>query len=471
MKTIIQNGTVVTAAESYRADVLIDGESIVAVGRDLPADGARVLDAAGKHVLPGGIDVHTHLDMPLGDITSSDDFTTGQIAAAFGGTTTHLDFANQVKGASLAETLDVWHQKARSRAVIDYGFHITITDPNEAVLDEIAAMPAQGVTTVKLLMAYKGRLQVDDTALFRILGRARDAGMLTMVHAENGDAIDVLIREAIAVGNRSPKYHALTRPPQLEGEATGRAIAMAEVLDAPLYIVHLTCEDSLVRVQEARQRGRHGGRPLRVWAETCPQYLFCTRADLDRDGFEGAKYVCSPPFREPADQAALWTALRDGDLSVVSTDHCPFYFASQKTLGRDDFSKIPNGCPGIEDRMIVLHQGGVNDKRFDLERFVALTATNPARLFGLSGRKGSIAPGYDADLAIWNMDRERTIEARSSHSEVDYNLYEGMTVRGIPETVMVRGRVVVEVNRFLGEPGFGQYLHRVPALPVRSVTI
>lgn len=457
MRTIIRNGTVVTASESYPADVLIDGETIVAVGHDLEAGGARVLDASGRHVLPGGIDVHTHLDMPLGNISSSDDFTSGQIAAAFGGTTTHLDFANQSRGQSLAETLDLWHAKARSRAVIDYGFHITVTDPTTAILDEIATMPARGVTTVKVLMAYKGRLQVDDTALFHILARARDADMLTMVHAENGDAIDVLIREAIDAGKRSPKYHALTRPPELEGEATGRVIAMAEVLGAPVYVVHLTCQDSLVRVQEARRRGSA------VWAETCPQYLYFTASDLDRPGFEGAKYVCSPPFRQSQDQALLWPALRDGDLSVVSTDHCPFNFADQKTLGRDDFSQIPNGCPGIEDRLLVLHDGGVNRGRFDLERFVALTATNPARLFGLSGRKGSIAPGYDADLAIWDMNRERTITARHSHSAVDYNLYEGMTVRGVPETVLVRGQVVVAGNQFLAQPGAGRFLHRAPS--------
>ncbi len=454
MKTIIRDGIVVTAAESYRADVLIEGEKIVAVGHRLPTDNAEIVDASGKYVLPGGIDVHTHLDMPVGDITSSDDFTAGQIAAAFGGTTTHIDFANQVKGDSLAATLGVWHDKARARAVIDYGFHITISDPTEAVLNELGEMPDRGVSTVKVLMAYKGRLQIDDTGLFRILTRARDAGMLTMVHAENGDAIEILIREAIAAGNRTPKYHALTRPPQLEGEATGRAIAMAEVLDAPLYVVHVTCEESLIRIREARRRGS------RVWAETCPQYLFCTQSDLERDGFEGAKYVCSPPFRRPRDQELLWAALRDNDLSVVSTDHCPFRFADQKSLGREDFSRIPNGCPGIEDRMMVIHQGGVNGGRFDLQRFVALTATTPARLFGLGGRKGSIATGYDADVAIWNMDRERTISAGSSHSAVDYNLYEGMRVRGVPETVLLRGQIIVDGCRFLGEPGSGRYLHR-----------
>jgi dihydropyrimidinase len=278
--------------------------------------------------------------------------------------------------------------------------------------------------------------------------------MMMMVHAENGDAIDILVKQALAAGQTEPKYHALTRPPELEGEATGRAVAMAEVLDAPLYIVHLTCEDALVRVREARTRGS------KVWAETCIQYLFFTKNDLDRPNFEGAKWVCTPPFRQEKDHALLWNALRDGELSIVSTDHCPFFFETQKTLGKDDFSKIPNGCPVIEDRMKVLHGRGVGCGRLDLNRFVALTATNPARLFGLEGQKGSLAPGYDADVAIWDMEREHTITAEGSHSNVDYNLFEGMTVRGLPETVMVRGKVIVDGDRFLGEKGDGKFLHR-----------
>ncbi|MDQ2742456.1 MAG: dihydropyrimidinase [Chloroflexota bacterium] len=453
MTTLIKNGTVVTSGGTYSADVLIEGEKIAAIGQSLEAGDAEIIDARGKHVLPGGIDVHTHLDMPFGGTMSSDDFASGQVAAAFGGTTTHLDFVIQPRGASLAQALDLWHGKARDKAAIDYGFHVAITDLTESILDEIATLPEHGVSSIKLFLAYKGTLQVDDTTLFRALGRARDAGVMTMVHAENGDAIEVLVREAVAAGNLAPIHHALTRPPQLEGEATGRAIAMAEVQDAPLYIVHLTCEDALVRVQEARQRGAP------VWAETCTQYLFFTKDDLDREGFEGAKYVCSPPFREGKDQELLWAALRDDDLSVVSTDHCPFYYSSQKTLGRDDFSQIPNGIPGIEDRMMVLHEAGVNGGRFDLERFVALTATNPAKLFGLAGRKGSIAPGFDADLAIWDMNVERTI-GLTNHSAVDYNLYEGMTVHGVPETVLVRGRVIVDGDRFLGRSGYGQYLRR-----------
>lgn len=454
MALLIQDGTVVTSEWEGLADVLIDGESIVAVGAELHAHGAEIVDATGRFVLPGGIDVHTHLDMPLGEIASSDDFYTGQVAAAFGGTTTHLDFANQTKGESLEAALDQWHARARDKACIDYGFHVTVTDVNEAVLDEITELPGHGVTTIKLLMAYKGRIMVNDEELFLAMRRAQQAGMLTMVHCENGDVIDLLIREALAAGHTTPKYHALTRPPQLEGEATGRAIAMAEILDAPLYVVHVTCEDSLDRVRDARARG------ARVTAETCVQYLFFTAEDLNTEGFEGAKWVCSPPFRQRQDQAALWHALEHDVLSVVSTDHCPFYYDTQKVLGREDFSRIPNGCPGIEDRLMVLHEAGVNGGHFDLSRFVDLTATTPARVFGLEGRKGALAPGCDADIVIWNMDRNRTLTAASSHSAVDYNLYEGMTVQGVPEQVYLRGRLLVDGDRFLGVPGSGRYLHR-----------
>lgn len=373
MRTLIRGGTVVTADTSFPADVLIDGEVIAAVGNRLSDRDAQIIDAEGKHLLPGGIDVHTHLAMPLGGspkgypegvITSSDDFYTGHMAAAFGGTTTHIDFCNQEKGQSLTEALAIWHAKAAGRGCIDYGFHLTLTDVREPILAEIAELPAAGVTSIKMLMAYKGRVQVDDTALFLAMERACDAGILTMVHCENGDAIDILIRRALAAGHTAPRYHALTRPAALEGEATGRAIAFAEVLDAPLYIVHVTCEPALVRVREARMRRSQ------VWAETCVHYLFFTQAELDRENFEGAKWVCSPPFRTASDREALWRALADGTLDIVSTDHCPFYFATQKVLGRDDFSRIPNGLPGIEDRLLVLHEAGVNGGRFSLNRFV-----------------------------------------------------------------------------------------------------
>jgi dihydropyrimidinase len=323
-----------------------------------------------------------------------------------------------------------------------------------AVLDQIAALPHAGVTSIKMLMAYKGRVQVDDDALFLAMQRARDAGILTMVHCENGNVIDVLIQQALAAGHTEPRYHALTRPQQLEGEATGRAIAMAEILDAPLYVVHVTCVDALVRIREARDRGSN------IHAETCIQYLCFTRDELDRPDFEGAKWVCSPPFRTTADREALWRALAEGTLDIVSTDHCPFFFGTQKVRGRDDFSLIPNGLPGIEERMLVLHEAGVNGGRIDLCRFVRLTATEPANRFGLSGRKGSIAPGHDADIALWDMNATRTLSGATTHSNVDYTLYEGMEVRGVPVRVFRRGELIVDGDRLVGEPGSGQYLRR-----------
>ncbi|MDR7543163.1 MAG: dihydropyrimidinase [Armatimonadota bacterium] len=454
--TLIRGATIVTAAQTYQGDVLVTAGRVAVIGRHLPAGGARIVDAAGLHLLPGGIDVHTHLDMPLGGITSTDDFESGQVAAAFGGTTSHLDFAIQPKGASLREALELWQAKARDKACIDYGFHMTITDATPAVLEEIASLPAWGITSVKVLMAYRGRVMLEDADIVRVMRRAAAVGLLTMVHCEHGDAIDLLVEEALATGRLAPKYHALTRPPELEGEATGRAIALAAATGAPLYVVHLTCELALRQVRAARATG------ARVWAETCPQYLFFTADDLDRPGFEGAKFVCSPPLRTRRDQEALWNGLRDGTLAVVSTDHCPFDFATHKMAGRGDFTKIPNGLPVIEDRLSTLHHAGVAGGRLSLNRFVELTATNPAKLFGLYPRKGTIAPGADADLALWDLTAERTLSARTHHMRVDYNLFEGMRVRGIPVAVWVRGRQVVDGDRFVGEPAAGQYLVRGP---------
>ena len=454
MRTLFKHGTVVTPDKTFPADLLVDGERIAAIAPDLPADGATVVDGGGTYLLPGGIDVHTHLDMPLNGIASADDFHSGHVAAAFGGTTSHIDFAIQPKGAALREALDLWHERATGKACIDYGFHMTIADPTPAVLREIARLPEWGVPSVKVLMAYKGRLQVDDATLFAVLREAAHHGLLTMVHCENGDVIEILTREAVAAGNLAPKFHPLTRPAELEGEATGRAIALAAVAAAPVYIVHLTCDLALQQVRGARARGQH------VWAETCPQYFFFTADDLDRPGFEGAKFVCSPPFRTTRDQEALWEGVRDGTLSVVSTDHCPFNFATEKVRGRDDFTKIPNGVPVIEDRLLVLYDAGVVAGRISLNRFVELTATNPARLFGLYPRKGALAVGADADIVLWDPKREHTLSARTHHMRVDYNLFEGMTVRGAPAGVWLRGRQIVDGDRFLGQPGTGQFLHR-----------
>lgn len=458
MRTLFSGGTLVTATATVAADLLVEGEVIAAVGPHLPGDGAAVIDARGMYVLPGGLDVHTHLDMPLDDIASSDDFSTGHVAAAFGGTTSHLDFVIQPKGATLRRALDLWLEKAQGKACIDYGFHMTIADPTPAVLREIRQLPQWGITSVKVLMAYKGRLQVDDVTLLQVLREARAAGVLTLVHAENGDVIDLLVREAVAAGHLAPTYHALTRPPELEGEATGRAIALAAVAGAPVYIVHLTCDPALRQVRDARSRGQA------VWAETCVQYLFCTAADLDRPEAEGVKFVCSPPFRTAADQEALWAGLRDGTLSAVSTDHCPFFLA-QKLRGRNDFTKIPNGVPAIEDRLVLLHHAGVNGGRLSLSRFVEVTSTGPAKLFGLYPRKGSLDAGADADLVLFDPRTPKTITARTHHMRVDYNVFEGLAVRGMPAGVWVRGRQIVDGDRFLGVPGSGRYLHRTPSSP------
>jgi dihydropyrimidinase len=451
---LFTGGTVVNAQGLVRADILVEGERIAAVGPDLPQGDARIIDCSGCYLLPGGIDVHTHLDMPLEDIASRDDFTSGHVAAAFGGTTSHIDFAIQTKGGSLRQAFEQWQARAEGKAIIDYGFHMTIADPRTDVLDEIAHLPEWGITSVKALMAYKGRLQLDDTQLLRVMRAAAAAGLLTLVHCENGDVIDLLIREAVGAGHRSPRYHAATRPAALEAEATRRAAALAELAGAPLYVVHLTCASTLAEVRAAQARGQA------VWAETCVQYLFFSEADLDRTDFEGAKYVCSPPFRTPADQAALWAGLQDGSLAAVSTDHCPFNFATDKIRGRDDFTKIPNGVPAIEDRLAALYHAGVGSGQLSFPRFVALTSTTPARLFGLYPRKGTIAAGADADLVLWDARRERVLSARTHHMRVDYNLFEGMTVMGAPVGVWLRGAQIVRGDRLTAAPGSGRYLRR-----------
>ena len=460
MSTLIQGGTIVTAGDTFEADVLIDGDHVVALGRNMSAD--TTIDARGKLVIPGGIDVHTHVDMPFGGTVSSDNFFTGHQAAAFGGTTMHIDFAIQPKGATLRETLDIWHAKARGKAAIDYGFHVAITDLPDSVMEEIPACLDYGVSSLKLFMAYKGALQVDDTTLFRAMQTAAKHGLLIMVHAENGDAIDILVKEAIAAGNLAPKYHALTRPPELEAEATERAIRLAEVAGAHLYVVHLTNAGALAAIRAAHARGRQ-----HINAETCVQYFFFTKDDLARDGFEGAKWVCSPPFREQSDQLALWGGVADGSLQVVSTDHCPFWYeggrdgrTAGKELGKGNFAAIPNGCPGIEDRMMIMYTHGVRSGRISLNRWVELCCTNPARMFGCYPRKGTIAPGSDADIVIWNPEKKHSIRAASQHQNTDYNLYEGWDVVGMPSVVLSRGRVLVENGEWKGEQGAGQFIPR-----------
>jgi dihydropyrimidinase len=453
--TLIVNGTVVTATDTYLADVAITGGKVTAIGQNLPRENTtRVLDATNKYVLPGGIDVHTHLDMPFGGTTSADDFETGTRAAAFGGTTTLIDFAIQYKGQPLRAAFDAWMQKAASKATTDYAFHCIITDLPNARLDEMSDLVHEGVPSFKLFMAYPGVFMLDDATIFKAMQKASKIGGMICMHAENGGAIDVIVQQALAEGKAAPKYHALTRPTTAEAEATARAIALAEMAGSPVYIVHLSCNDALEKVREARDRG------LPVYAETCPQYLYLSLDDMDKPGFESAKYVFTPPLREKWHQEKLWTGLKQDHLQVVSTDHCPFCFKEQKEMGKDDFTKIPNGGPGIEHRMSLIYSGGVGKSRFSVNRFVELVSTTPAKILGLYPRKGTIAVGSDADLVIFDPNREHTISAKTHHMRVDYSMFEGIKVKGMPDAVLSRGLLLVEGNKFHGKPGHGSFLKR-----------
>ena len=455
MSVLIKGGRVVTATDVFAADVLVEGERVSRLGASLDVDADVTIDATGKLVLPGAIDPHTHLDMPFGGTVTVDDFTSGQTAAAFGGTTCHIDFAIQSKGQSFGAAIDQWSAKARDSAVIDYGFHIIVTDLDEGgTLEELATLPDRGITSYKMLMAYKGVFLIDDNTMFRVMELASRTGALAMIHGENGEVIDVLVKEAVAAGNLAPRYHALTRPPELEGEATNRAIQIAHVAGAPLYVVHVTCKEAVDAIGAARAKG------WPVWGETCTQYFFVDVTDLDEPDFGGAKYVFSPPVRDKANQPVLWDAVRTDVLSAISTDHCAFLLDGQKTLGKDDFSKIPNGAPGLEERLKMIHHFGVNEGRITLNRMVELLSTNPARLFGLYPRKGTIAPGCDADIVIFDPNRKTTLTAASMHGNQDYTLYEGTEVTGDVDTVLIRGTVVVDGGELKVEPGFGQFVAR-----------
>jgi len=462
MRTLITNGTIVTAEGSHRADVLIDGETIAAVGRDLAAglgDGSapdKLIDASAKYVIPGAIDVHTHMELPFGGTFAKDTFETGTRAAAWGGTTTILDFAVQSRGKSLREGLDAWHAKAEGNCAIDYGFHMIMSDVNDATLAEMDALVAAGVTTFKLFTAYPGVFFSDDGAIFRAMQRTATNGGLIMMHAENGLAIDVVAAQTAAEGKTDPYYHGVVRDPIFEGEATNRVIRLAEAAGVPVYIVHLSARDALDEVRAARDRGSA------AFAETCPQYLFLTLDDLG-NGFEGAKFVCSPPLR-PADHADdLWRGLVKNDLQVVSTDHCPFDFAGQKDLGRSDFRKIPNGLPGVENRVDLLHDGGVVAGRITRERWVELISTAPARMFGLYPKKGAVAVGSDADLVVYDPAAKHTISASSHHMNVDYSCYEGREVTGEASVVLSRGKTIIEDGTYVGAKGDGRFLRREPS--------
>ncbi|MDT5156015.1 MAG: dihydropyrimidinase [Acidobacteriota bacterium] len=453
MRTLIKNGRVVTAVDDYRADILIDGEQVSTIGAKLEMEADRVIDAGGKLVIPGGIDPHTHMELPFGGTQASDDFRTGTVAAAHGGTTTIIDFAVQFKGQALREGLDAWHAKAEGKAAIDYGFHLIVTDLEDERVPELYKAMDEGVTSFKLFMAYPGVFLADDATIFRAMLAAGSRGGLICMHAENGIVINEIIKRALAEGHTAPKYHALTRPTIAEAEGVHRAIRLAEIAESPVYIVHLSCADALHQVREARDRG------LPAFAETCPQYLFLSIDDYG-EGFEGAKYVMTPPLREKWNQAELWKGLRTDDLQVISTDHCPFCMKEQKELGRGDFSKIPNGAPGVEHRMSLIYDGGVVANRISLNRFVELTSTAAAKMFGLFPRKGTIAVGSDADIVIFDPEGEQTISVATHHMNVDYSAYEGRKLRGVVETVLSRGRVVVENGEFKGKAGDGEFLKR-----------
>jgi dihydropyrimidinase len=454
MNLLIKGGTIVTATDLYQGDVFVEGEKITTIGTTLGMAADRVIDATGKYVIPGGIDVHTHLDMPFGGTTSADDFESGTIAAAFGGTTSIVDFAIQYRGQTLHHAWETWMKKAEGRAAIDYGFHMIVTELNDQVEQEMDALVRQGVTSFKLFMAYPGVFMLDDASIFKALLRTGKNGGTICMHAENGGVIDVLVQRALAAGQTAPKYHALTRPARAEAEATHRAIALAEIADVPIYIVHLSAAEALEMVTEARDRG------LPAFAETCPQYLFLSYDNYEEPGFDGAKYVMSPPLRLKETQAKLWRGLASNDLQVISTDHCPFCMKEQKELGTGDFSKIPNGAPGIETRMSLVYDGGVRTGRISLNRFVEVTSTSPARIFGLFPRKGTIAPGSDADIVVFDPNRTQTLSAATLHMKVDYNPYEGREVTGVSDTVISRGRIIVEGGKFTGRAGGGSFMKR-----------
>jgi len=457
MSVLIKNGRVITAVDDYLADIFIKNETVTLIGENLEIEADEVIDASGKYLFPGGLDPHTHLDMPFGGTTSADDFETGTRAAAHGGTTTLIDFAIQSKGHSTLEALDTWHAKADGKTAIDYGFHMIVTDLEDNRVHEMKMLANAGVTSYKLFMAYPGVLYVDDGTIYRAMRKAGEDGTVVCMHAENGIVIDEIVKQALAEGKTEPKYHAITRPTRMEAEGVHRAISIAEVAQVPIYIVHLSSSDALEQVMLARNRGVH------AFAETCPQYLFLDDSYYDQEGFEGAKYVMTPALREKWNQDELWKGLKFGDLQSIATDHCPFCFKDQKMLGIDDFSKIPNGGPGVENRMSLVFNGGVNSGRISLNKFVELTSTAAAKTFGLFPKKGTIAVGSDADIVIFDPNRTETISVNNTcthHMNVDYNAYEGFEVTGFTETVLSRGKIIIDNCEYVGKKGDGHFLKR-----------
>ncbi len=461
---LVRGGRLITEVDEVVGDLLVEDGKIAMIGSDLSSQGAdREIDARGRYVLPGCIDPHTHMKMPFGPTFTCDDFTSGGIAGAFGGTTSHVDFCMQAKGQTLDEALDTWFGKLEEGPpVIDVGFHIAVTDLSSPErLDELRRLPERGVTSFKLFMAYKDSFMVNDDTLFRTMEVAAETGSLIMVHAENGDVIDLLIRRALEAGQTGVRHHLLTRPPELEVEATGRAIELARLSGANLYVVHISNGAAATLVERAREEGQA------VWGETCSQYLALDDSVLDTDDFEAARYVFSPPARDISEQDRLWEKLASGSLSVVASDHAPFRM-KQRALGKDDFSQIPNGAPGIEERLLLVHELGVRPGRISLNQMVGLLSTHPAKLFGLYPRKGTIAVGCDADLVVFDPEVELTLSVDWLHSRTDYSVYEGIKVKGAPVDVLVRGQEIIRDRELVAEPGTGRFIAR--GLPVTGPT-
>ena len=466
MAILIKSGKIITASESFYADILIEGEKISAVAKNIPEqEGMQVINAKGKLIMPGGVDVHTHFELPMFGTVSSDDHYTGHKAAAFGGTTTAIDFVSQ-DFPHLKECVNAWHQKADDKAAIDYSFHMNMTNFNDTIAKEIPTLKDEGITTLKVFTAYNGRLRLRDGEIFKVLRIARDNGMLVMVHAENGDVIDVLTEEALAAGHTTPEWHALTRPAWGAVEAVFRSISLAAQAEAPVYIVHMNTVGGVEQVRRARQKG------LPVMGETCPQYMFFNIKHLRRA--DGAKWICSPPMRSEEDNAGIWKAVEDGTMQTMATDHCAFFYDGTtpimyegqpvaipgKELGKDDFTKIPNGLPGVGDRLMVLWSCGVGTHRITPNRFVELTSTNPAKIFGMYPQKGTLLPGSDADIAIWDPDKEIQYGHKYAQHRTDYNLYEGWPMKGVVEKVLLRGKLIVDGSTWLGGKGQGKFIRR-----------
>lgn len=468
MSLLIKSGTLVTASDTFVADILIDGEMIVQIGSGIHNPSATIIEAAGKIVMPGGVDPHTHFDLPMFDTVSSDDHYTGHKAAAFGGTTTVLDFVSQDE-PNLIDCVNAWHIKADKKAAIDFGFHMNITHLDQRIESQIPALVDFGITSLKVFTAYNDRLRLNDGEIFKVLRLANQHGLLVMLHAENGDVIEILVQEALAAKKTDPIWHAKTRPAWGAVESTLRATALAAQANAALYIVHMNVGGEVDMLRYARKHG------INVIGETCPQYLFFTEEFLSRP--DGAKWVCSPPLRKSDDNTRLWEGLNDGTISTIGTDHCPFFYNGSKPiiyegesiaipgkeLGKDDFTKIPNGLPGVGDRLPILWTYGVRQGRITPNQFVALTSTNPAKIFGLYPKKGSLCPGADADIVVWDPQNTLTYGLAHAHHRTDYNLFEGWELIGFPEMVFLRGQLIVDKGEWYGKPGMGKFIRRIPA--------